>query len=111
MRTQLLGRLLLSLVLVATAGGLIGFQWNETHVFNPGWQPHARFHAVQLVWLGTVYRQSGSGWCGGVLLSQLAMHWSLRPSQSFFGRVSCLPVWCLARIQVPISRIHRSCFD
>jgi uncharacterized protein DUF6640 len=48
-----LGRLVLSLVLVATILALFGFQWNGTHVFNPEWHPHARFHAVQLTGLAT----------------------------------------------------------
>ena len=49
---QLAGRLILSLVLVSSAAALIGFQWNDSHVFNPGWHPHARFHAVQLLIFG-----------------------------------------------------------
>lgn len=32
-----------------TIAAIIGFQWNTTHVFNPDWHPHTRFHAVQLI--------------------------------------------------------------
>lgn len=43
-----LDRILLSLVLIGGIAAWIGFQWNDTHVFNSLWHPHARFHAVQL---------------------------------------------------------------
>ena len=36
------------MTLVLGLVGCLGFQWNKTHVFNPAWHPHARFHAVQL---------------------------------------------------------------
>jgi hypothetical protein len=44
-----IARLLLSLVIVGSAAAIIGFTWNESLVFNPGWHPHARFHAAQIV--------------------------------------------------------------
>lgn len=50
MDAKLLGRLLLSLVLLATIVAMIGFGWigwTGEHVFNPDWHPHARFHAAQ----------------------------------------------------------------
>lgn len=52
MNAKLLGRLLLSLVLLATIVAEIGFTWigwTGEHVFNPDWHAHARFHAAQLV--------------------------------------------------------------
>jgi len=42
------GRIVLTITLVAGMIAFVGFQWNTTHVFNPKWHPHARFHAVQL---------------------------------------------------------------
>lgn len=50
MNAKLLGRLLLSLVLLATIVAEIGFTWigwTGEHVFNPDWHPHGRFHAAQ----------------------------------------------------------------
>ena len=42
------GQTVLSLALVLGLVACLAFQWNNTHVFNPVWHPHARFHAVQL---------------------------------------------------------------
>jgi hypothetical protein len=30
------------------------FDWNETHVFNPRWPPHAKFHNAQTLLLGSL---------------------------------------------------------
>ena len=48
------GRLLLSLVLVFVGFGSIPVDFNSTHIFNPAWPPHARYHDVMLltVWVG-----------------------------------------------------------
>lgn len=43
---MLLGRILLTIALGSTLSGPIGADWNDTHVFNPSWPPHARFHSV-----------------------------------------------------------------
>lgn len=62
MKAQLLGRLLLSLVVLATVVAEIGFTWigwTGEHVFNPDWHPHARFHAAQLVGFGIALSLGG----------------------------------------------------
>src|ERR1700751_1374929 len=39
-----LGKLVLSFVLVVGAIVSTAVDWNSTHLFNPAWHPHARFH-------------------------------------------------------------------
>jgi hypothetical protein len=41
-----LGRVLITLALISTIVGPLLADWNESHVFNPEWPPHARFHDV-----------------------------------------------------------------
>lgn len=38
-------------VMTATNGYLI--DWNRTHLFNPNWPPHAKFHDAWSILLGT----------------------------------------------------------
>lgn len=45
-------RILLSLIGVASAAGGYLADWNETHVFNPRWTPHAKFHNGQTMSTG-----------------------------------------------------------
>lgn len=40
------GRVLLTVVGVATIVGPVRADWNETHVFNDRWPSHARFHGA-----------------------------------------------------------------
>jgi hypothetical protein len=42
------GRIILTVPLALGMIAFVAFQANTTHVFNPKWHPHARFHAVQL---------------------------------------------------------------
>jgi hypothetical protein len=47
-----LGKLVLSFVLVVGAVVATAVDWNTTHLFNPAWHPHARFHdAMYLLFL------------------------------------------------------------
>jgi hypothetical protein len=61
-----LGRSIMSFVLVAGAVVSTAVDWNTTHLFNPAWHPHARFHgalfllildAMSLVALWLLWRQ------------------------------------------------------
>ena len=46
------GRFLLTFVSLDTAFGGFLADWNETHIKNPNWPPHARFHNGQTMSLG-----------------------------------------------------------
>lgn len=48
------GRILLSMILVVVGIGSIPVDFNSTHIFNPAWPPHARYHDVMLLtlWAG-----------------------------------------------------------
>jgi hypothetical protein len=39
-------------VAVLTSSLAYIFDWNETHVYNPRWPPHAKFHNAQTLLLG-----------------------------------------------------------
>ena len=46
------GRALISLTSLVTAVGPYRADWNETHVHNPAWPPHAKFHNGQTMSMG-----------------------------------------------------------
>jgi hypothetical protein len=46
-----ISRILLSVVLVSSAAVSVAVDWNESHLFNPEWHPHAKFHDAVMLWL------------------------------------------------------------
>ena len=67
MNRNKLGKWILSFVLVVGAVVSTAVDWNTTHLFNPTWHPHARFHdalfflfldAMSLVVLWLLWRPS-----------------------------------------------------
>ncbi len=38
------GKIILSFVLIGGAAASVLVDWNQTHLFNPTWPPHAKFH-------------------------------------------------------------------
>lgn len=53
------GRKILTFVAGATAVGGFVVDWNRTHLFNPTWPPHARFHDAQTISLGALLGTAG----------------------------------------------------
>lgn len=51
--TREMGRGILSGVAVLTASGGYLMDWNRTHLLNPHWTAHARFHDAMTIVLGT----------------------------------------------------------
>lgn len=51
-RRTSLGKALIALVAAETAVGPFLADWNETHIYNPTWPPHAKFHNAQTMSLG-----------------------------------------------------------
>lgn len=45
---------LISAVALVTLIGPYLADWNETHIYNPRWTPHAKFHNAQTMLLGTL---------------------------------------------------------
>lgn len=54
MTRDLGGRLLLSAIAIFAAVGSFVADWNGTHMFNPNWSPHAKFHGAQTLASATI---------------------------------------------------------
>ena len=54
MTREMGGRILLSGIAVFAAIGSVAADWNETHMFNPAWPAHARFHNAQTIATGSL---------------------------------------------------------
>jgi hypothetical protein len=57
-RTSLGQGALVSAAALTAAGGFLA-DWNRTHLFNPDWPPHAKFHDAQSILLGSLLGASG----------------------------------------------------
>ncbi len=53
MKSITTGKILISIAALWSAFGSYIFDWNKTHIFNPRWPPHAKFHNAQDMLLGT----------------------------------------------------------
>ena len=53
MWTMTIGRRTLRALALTTAVSGFVADWNRTHLFNPNWPPHARFHDAMTIALGT----------------------------------------------------------
>src|ERR1700753_435751 len=53
MKSLTIGKVLITLVALFSAFGSYIFDWNKTHLLNPNWPPHAKFHNAQDMLMGT----------------------------------------------------------
>jgi len=73
------GRIILTVVLVNTAVVSIYVDWNETHLFNPQWTGHAKFHDAAMLHL-----------LAGVCAVGLWLMWRRSPEPEIGVRVAAL---------------------
>jgi hypothetical protein len=73
------GRWMLSLVAVVTALSPYAADMNKTHMYNPKWSPHAKYHTAQTMLLGSLLG-----------LSSLYFLWRKRGDQRLQLQVSAL---------------------
>jgi len=50
----MLGRIFLTIDAVGLLFGSVIADWNETHIYNPRWPPHAKFHNAQTMSMSVV---------------------------------------------------------
>jgi uncharacterized membrane protein YfcA len=63
------GKVLISASALGTAVGVYVADWNETHIYNPAWPPHAKFHNAQTMSMG-------------VALGAAALYYLWKPGQT-----------------------------
>lgn len=54
MKSIAVGKILITVVALWVTIGSYIFDWNHTHIYNPQWPPHAKFHNAQTMLLGTL---------------------------------------------------------
>ncbi len=95
---MLISRILLSCIALFTGISPYLADWNETHIFNPHWSPHAKFHnaqtmafAVVLMLLALVFawRRGGDQRTNIAVAGMLAsMYWVTQGLAHFYPGVS-----------------------
>ena len=70
---------IVTLVALVTIVGGIAADFNETHIYNPRWTPHAKFHTAHTMSMGVALG-----------LSALYFVWRRRGDQAFQFRVALL---------------------
>ncbi len=75
------GRIILSVIAIGTIVSPFLADWNATHIYNPLWTPHAKFHNAQTMAMA-------------VLLGLGALFFTWRKSENL--RENLLPAWLFA---------------
>lgn len=97
---NLVGRLILSFVAVFTAVTPYLADWNSTHIFNPRWTPHAKFHNAQtmafavllgLLALGYIWSRASDGQQRGRIVAAgffAGLYWATQGLAHFYPGVA-----------------------
>ena len=111
MNRRKLGKSILSFVQVVGAVVATAVDWNTTHLFNPTWHPHARFHdalflllldGMSLVVLWLLWRQSNEPGLG----LKVAAMFSAAAWTPFFYIEALIPgTSLLAANDVPVLKV------
>ena len=119
MQATILGKALISATAVAQMVGPFIFDFNQTHIFNPSWPPHAKFHnaqtmssgvALSLATLVNLWRP-GSGRVGvDAAALSASVYWVSQLSAFFYpGTASVDPPgrdnWPQLRYSIPIMTV------
>jgi hypothetical protein len=116
MQAQVLGRALISATAIAQIVGPFVFDFNETHIYNDSWPPHAKFHNAQTMSSGVALSAAtlvnmwrlGSGRIGlDAAALSASVYWVSQLSAFFYpGTASVDPPgkdnWPQLRYTIPI---------
>ena len=97
-RMTLVGHLLLTAVNLFQIIGTYAADWNETHIYNSNWPPHAKFHNAQTMAMAVVlavaslclvWRKRGD-WSTNVLAAAIlaAVYWVTQALANFYPGVA-----------------------
>lgn len=116
MQAKTLGKALISATAVAQMVGPFVFDFNETHIYNKSWPPHAKFHNAQTMSSGVALSvatlvnlwRPGSGRVGvDAAALSASVYWVSQLSAFFYPRTASVdPLgkdnWPQLRFEIPI---------
>ncbi|HEY0215198.1 MAG TPA: DUF6640 family protein [Cellulomonas sp.] len=94
------GKVLLTVTALYAGAGPYVFDWNKTHIHNPDWPPHAKFHNAQTMSIGAALSAAaltaiwGRGrWSKGrlqVAVGAASMYWATQLSAAAYPGVAMM---------------------
>lgn len=99
MKNWRIGAWIITLVAVVAIVGPFAADWNETHIYNPRWTPHAKFHNAQTMLLGAglgasalwfVWRRRGDGKTNLLAAVFAALYWITQAGSITFPGMALL---------------------